>query len=191
MKPIRDPKQVEHYGELLREMMFTARGRETEIAPEWAKNHGWKVVPVESSWRLPAEHIPRLVSVLKAAGYRHCIAVFNEPGYIQDLPIIVSSKPPSDMATCHLVEVDEADFRAFNRELSPFRTVLMTEDRFWALSTHEWYSLFGGTPATLEAIIGEAIEKAEREFLEYASILADGQPPDKSVLRLAKLYATL
>lgn len=191
MKPIRDPKQVEHYGKLLREMMLTQEGRETEFSPEWVRDHGWKVVPVESGWRLPVEHIPRLISVLKGAGYSHCVAVFNQPGYIQNLPVLVESQPPSDMPTCQFVEVSEADFQEYNRELSPFRTVLMTEDRFWALSTHEWYSLFAGTPATVEAIIGETIEKAEQEFLEYASVLAGGQSPDESILRLAKQYAAL
>lgn len=191
MKPIRDQKQVEHYGKLLREMMLTEEGRETEFNPEWVHSHGWKVVPVESGWRLPAEHIPRLVSVLRGAGYTHCVAVYNEPGYIQDLPVLTRIQPPSDMTTCQLVAVDEADFEEFNRGLSAFRSVLTTEDGFWALSTHEWYSLFAGTPATVEAILGESIEKAEQEFLEYASVLAGGQSPDKSILQIAKLYAAL
>lgn len=191
MKPIRDPKQVEHYGKLLCEMMLTEEGRETEFNPEWVRNRGWKVVPVESGWRLPEEFIPGLISVLKKAGYSHCVAVYNQPGYIQNLPVVVRSQPPSDMTTCQVVEVDEADFREYNRELSPFRTVLTTEDRFWALSTHEWYSLFAGPPATVEAIIGESIEKAEQEFLEYAAVLAGGQSPDESILQVAKHYAAL
>jgi hypothetical protein len=191
MKPIRDPKQVEQFGKLLREMMLTDEGRESEFSPEWVRNRGWKVVPVESGWRLPVEHIPRLIAVLKGAGYSHCVAVFNQPGYIQKLPVLVESQPPSDMTTCHLVEVNEADFEEFNRELSPFRTVLTTEDGFWALSTHEWYSLFAGKPETVEAILGEPIQMAEQEFLEYASTLAGGQNPDESILELARHYAAL
>jgi hypothetical protein len=191
MKPIRDPKQVEHYGKLLREMMLTEEGRETEFNPEWIRNHGWKVVPVESGWRLPVEYIPRLISLLKGAGYTHCIAVFNQPGYIQNLPVLTRIQPPSDMTTCQLVEVDDADFQEFNRELSPFRAVLTTEDGFWALSTHEWYSLVAGKPATVEAILDEPIERAEQEFLEYASVLAGGQSPDESILQIARHYAAL
>ena len=171
--------------------MLTEEGRETEFNPEWVRNYGWKVVPVESGWRLPEEHIPRLISVLKEAGYKHCVAVFNQPGYIQDLPILTRVQPPSDMTTCQLVEVSETDFKEFNRELSPFRCVLTTKDGFWALSTHEWYSLFAGKPETVEAIIGEPIEEAEREFLEYASLLAGSPSPDKSILQLARHYAAL
>ena len=126
MKPIRDPKEVEHCGNLLREMMLTEEGRETEFNPEWVRNHGWKVVPVESGWRLPVEHIPRLISVLKGAGYTNCIAIFNQPGYIQNLPVLIESQPPSDMTTCQIVEVSQADFERFNRELSPFRCVLLS-----------------------------------------------------------------
>ena len=191
MKPIRDPKQVKDYSRLLREMMLTEEGRETEFNSAWARDHGWKVVPVESGWRLPAEHIPRLISVLKEAGYTHCISVFNQPGYIQNLPVMTRSQPPNDMTTCQLVEVSQADFQEFNRELGPFRSVLTTEDGFWALSTHEWYSLFAGKPETVEAILGESIETAQQEFLEYASVLASGPSPDESILQLAKRCATL
>ena len=191
MKPIKDQKQVEHYGQLLLDMMLTEEGKETEFNPEWVRNHGWKVVPAESGWRLPAEHIPRLISVLKEAGHTHCIAVFNQPGYIQNLPIMTRIQPPSDMTTCQLVEVSEADFQEFNRVLGSFRSVLTTEDGFWALSTHEWYSLFAGKPETVEAILGEPIKMAEQEFLEYATVLAGGLSPDESILQLAKRYAAL
>jgi hypothetical protein len=64
MKPIRNQEQVEQYAQLLRKMMLTEEGRETEFNPAWVGNQGWKVVPVESGWRLPANHIPRLISVL-------------------------------------------------------------------------------------------------------------------------------
>lgn len=191
MKPILDPKRVEHYGKFLREMMLTDEGRECEFSPEWLRKHDWKVVPMESGWRLPAEHIPRLISTLKQAGYSDCVAVFNEPGYIQSLPVVVASQPPRNMATCYQVEVDEADLQEFNRELGQFRSVLTTGDSFWALSTHEWYSLFGGKPVTLEAILGESIEKVQQEFLEYAALLATGQNPDESILQVAKYYAAL
>src|SRR5437899_6331222 len=134
MKPITEPTRVEHYGTLLREMMLTEQGRECEFNPYWVRQHGWKIVPVESAMRLPDDDIPGLVSALKGAGYTECLAVFNEPGYIQRLPPIVVSEPPSNMSTCHLLSVDEADFRLFNRELGPFRSVLTTEDRSWAIA---------------------------------------------------------
>ena len=191
MKPIREQDQVDHYGALVREMMLTEPGRESEFNPDWLRGHQWKVVPVESGWRLPEEFIPRLVSLLRSAGYLSCVAVYNEPGYIQNLPAIVQSEPPRDMATCYLVEVDEADFREYNQEFGPFRSVLTTEDRFWSLSTHEWYSLFAGKPSTIEAIIGEPIEAARKEFQKYAALLARGHNPDRTILQLAEHYAGL
>src|SRR5438045_7207478 len=128
MKPITDPTRVKHYSTLIRQMMLTEEGRECEFSSDWVRQHGWKVVPVEAGMRFPDEGIPSLVAALKGAGYTECFAVFNEPGYIQRLPLIVASKPSGDMSTCHLLSVDEAEFREFNRVLGPFRSVLTTED---------------------------------------------------------------
>jgi hypothetical protein len=120
MKPIRDATRVEHYGVLLREMMLAEEGQECEFSPDWVRNHGWRVVPTESMARIPVPDIPRIVSTLTRAGYTECIAIFSEPGYIRHLPLTIASDPPSEMATCHLVSVDEADFQNFNRELGRF-----------------------------------------------------------------------
>jgi len=190
MKPIKDTTRVEQYGVLLREMMLTEKGRECEFNPDWVRNHGWKVVPAESMARIPVPDIPRIVSTLKRAGYTECIAVFNEPGYIGHLPLIVASDPPSDMATCHLVSVDEADFQNFNRDLGVFRSVLLPEDRSWAISCNEWYNLFGAKPELLEGLLGEPIEQARREFAEVATAVARGNA-DEPLLKVAEHYAAL
>jgi hypothetical protein len=190
MKPITDPTRIEHYGRLLREVMLTEEGRECEFNPDWVRQHGWKVVPVESAMRLPGEDIPGLVSALKGADYTECLAVFNEPGYIQRLPLVIASEPPSDTSTCHLLLVDEVEFREFNRELGPFRCVLTTEDRSWAISCNEWYNLFGAKPKLLEALLGKPIEQARQEFQQFASLLAKGKA-DEPLLQVAKLYAGL
>jgi hypothetical protein len=189
MKPIKDPIRVEHYGSLLRDMMLTRSGEECEFNPNWIRSHGWKVVPVESMARIPAPDIPRIVSLLNGAGFTQCLAVFNEPGYVQSLPIIVASDPPGDMATCCLLSIDEADFREFNRELGPFRSVLTTDDRAWAISCNEWYNLFAGKPELLEALLGKSIEQARQDYLKFASDLA--KDVDEPLLSVAKHYATL
>jgi hypothetical protein len=190
MKPITDPRRVEHYGTLLREMILTEEGRECEFNPDWVLQHDWKIVPVESAMRIPDEDIPLLVSALKGAGYTECFAVFNEPGYVQRLPLIVASEPPSDMSTCYVLSVDEGEFREFNRQLGPFRSVLAAEDRSWAISCNEWYNLFGAKPKLLEALLGKPIAEARREFFDFASMLAQGKP-DEPLLRVAKQYAAL
>ncbi len=190
MKPITNPTRVERYGAFLREMMLTEKGRECEFDPGWIRNHGWQVVPAESMARIPLPDIPRIVSTLKRAGYAECIAVFNEPGYIRDLPLTVASDPPSEMATCHLLSVDEADFESFNRELGTFRSVLLPEDRSWAISCNEWYNLFGAKPELLEALLGEPIEEARREFAEAAAALAKGNA-NEPLVKVAKHYASL
>lgn len=190
MKPITDPTQVEHYGTLLREMMLTEKGRECEFNPDWVRGHGWDIVPVESGMRLPDDAIPQLVTALKGAGYTECLAVFNEPGYLQRFPPNIASEPPSDMATCHLLSVDEAAFREFNRLLGSFRSVLTTEDRSWAISCNEWYNLFASQSKLLEAMLGKPIEEARREFFDFASLLAQGKS-DEPLLQVAKRYAAL
>jgi hypothetical protein len=190
MKPIKDSTRVENYGRLVREMMLTQSGEECEFNADWIRSHGWKVVPVESMARLPEPDIPRIVSTLREAGYAQCLAIFNEPGYSQRLPVTVASEPPSDMATCYLLSVDEADFRAFNRELGLFRSVLTTEDRSWSISCNEWYNLFGAKPEFLEALLGKPVELARQEFQEFASILAKGKS-EEPLLQVAKHYAAL
>jgi len=190
MKPITDPTRIEHYGMLVREMMLTEKERECEFNPDWVRQHGWKIVPVESAMRIPDEDIPLLVSALKGAGYTEYVAVFNEPGYIQRLPLTVAGEPPSDMSTCYLLSVDEVEFREFNRQLGPFRSVLTAEDRSWAISCNEWYNLFGAKPELLEALLGKPIKEARREFLDFASLLAQGKP-DEPLLKVAKQYAAL
>jgi hypothetical protein len=190
MKPITDPTQVEHLGRLLREMMLTEKERESELNPDWARNHGWRVVPVASMARIPVPDIPRIVSVLSGAGYTECIAVFNEPSYIQHLPVFVASAPPSVMATCHLLSINEADFRQFNRVFGAFRSVLTPEERSWAISCNEWYNLFAAEPELLEALLGKSIEQGRAEFFEFASHLAKGNS-DEPILKAAKHYASL
>jgi hypothetical protein len=190
MKPITEPTQVEHYGALVSEMMLTQEHEECEFKPEWARGQGWKIVPVKSMMRLPEGDIPRLVSTLRGAGYKQCLAVFNEPGYIHHLPVTVASEPPSEMATCYLLAVDEEDFRAFNRELGPFRSVLTTEDRSWAISCNEWYNLFAAKPGLLEALLGKPIELARQEFHEFALLLSTGRA-EEPLLRVAEYYTTL
>jgi len=69
--------------------------------------------------------------------------------------------------------------------------VLTTDDRTWAISCGEWYNLFGGKPELIEAMLGKSIEQARQEFQEYATLLATGQNPDESFLRVAEHYAVL
>jgi hypothetical protein len=191
MKPITDETLIELCGSLVREMMESREHQEHLFKSDWVKNQKWKIVAVESAMRLPYEDLPRLVSVLKAAGYSHCLAVFNEPGYMRNLPLHVVSEPPGDMATCYQVSLDEHGFQEFNRTLGPFRSVLTTEDRTWAISCSEWYNLFGAPPEFLETLLGKSIKEARQEFFEYASLLATGRNPDESVLRIANHYAAL
>ena len=170
--------------------MLTKEGREYEFNLDWIAKHNWKVVPVESMARIPVPDIPRLVSVLKRAGYISCLVIFNERGYVQNLPLAVASAPRSDLATCHMLSVDEADFLEFNRELGCFRSVLMPDDRSWAISCNEHYNLFGAKPNLLEALLGKSIAQAQQAFLEFALLLSRGRSDDP-LLQLAKYYSAL
>lgn len=188
MTPITDPKQVEHYRALVREMMLHQEGREYELDPEWVSSHAWRVVPVESAMRIPREDIPRLVSVLRGAGYTNCIAVVNENGCLQ--PLTPGTEVVAGMPTCYLLSVEESSFQEFNRELGPFRSVLTSADRTWAISCNESYNLFASRSAMLESLLGEPIEQARREFLEFASLVAKGNA-EEPLMRVAKHYAAL
>jgi len=188
MKPLRVSKEVKHYGRLASEMMLTEMGEEYEFNPRWIRSQGWKVVPAECMTRIPTPDIPRIVSVLRGSGYRECVAIFNEAGYIQSLPVIVASNPPGHMATTYVVAVDEADFEELNHELGIFRFLLMDENRSWAISCTEWYNLFAGEAEFVESLLGKPIDLARREFSEFASLMAQGNAAEP-LMRVAKHYA--
>jgi hypothetical protein len=190
MKPITDAAQVALYGKLFGEMMLKQDGEECEFNPDWIRSHGWKVVPVESTARMPPADIPRIVSSLRAAGHTNSVAVFNEPGYIESLPVFVPSDPPSNMPTCYLVSTDDADFRELNNQLGLFRFILAPEDRSWAVSCNEWYNLFAGKPDLVEALLGKPIERARQEFLEFVSLLAK-ENTEEPLLKVAEHYASM
>src|SRR6266498_3736159 len=183
MTPITEQLQVDRYRKLVREMMLTLEHEECEFNPDWVHDHGWKVVPVESMARIPKDDIPRIVSVLKGRGYNSCVAVVTESGYLQ--PLGPSNHLLGDMPTCYLVSIDEADLQELNRELGPFRFQLTDDDRSWAISCNEWYNLFASKPDLLEAMLGKPIQKAQEEFMEFASQLARGNT-DETLVRVAR-----
>lgn len=174
MKPIIEPSMSSHCYELLREMMSGDTESDYEFRPEWIRDRGWKVVPVESMARIPRPDIPRITSALNSAGFWECLAIATE-----DL---------GDMPTCYALSVTEEDFLELNRELGPFRFLLTDETRSWAISCNEYYNLFAGKPELIEAVLGEPIQSAERKFLEFAMSLADGDPT-YPLLSIAKRYA--
>ncbi len=190
MRPIKDEALVDHYGQLLKEMMLTEKGLEYEFNPAWVRKNGWTVVPVESEMRIPEDDINRIVSGLNHAGYAQCIAVFNEAGYIQRLPAIVDSDPPSDMPTCYVLSVNEQGFQKYNQELGLFRSVLMPDDRSWAISCNETYNLFAGKADLVEALLGKTIPEARQEFMEFATLLAKGDP-ENPLLKMAVSWASI
>jgi hypothetical protein len=189
IKPITDAVQVARYGRLFGEMMLTGDGEECDFNLDWIRSHGWKVVPAESMSRIPQPDIPRIVAVLRGAGFHRCVVVFNEPGYLQSLPVIVPSEPQSDLATCYQVSVDEVGFTEINRQLGPFRFIVSDESRSWTISCNEWYNLFAGKPHLVEALMGKPIEDARQDFLDGA-LRADGYI-DESLLGVASRYASL
>jgi len=132
MKPITETTQVEHYQELVREMTHADAHRGYEFNDEWVQRRGWKVVPVEDTCHFAAEEIATLVPVLRGAGYSECVAVATEP--LDPAP------------ACYRLSISEEDLREFNKECGPFRYLLTSEDRTWAISCNEWYNLFAGKP---------------------------------------------
>jgi hypothetical protein len=176
MRHISDSYELGQYRQLLREMMIPERL--DEFTGEWVQKRGWKVVPVESGVRLQEPDIPRLVAVLNGAGSDKCIAIPTErlPGAGQ-------------YPACYAVSVDTEDFKEVNGELGPFRFLLTDWGHSWGISCNEWYNLVAARPDLLESMLGRPIKQARQEFLEFASLLADG--PDYPLLMIARHYASL
>ena len=178
MNAIIEPTEIERYTNLVHEMMLSETSRECEFKPEWIRNRGWKVVPVEDSGHFSPGEIATLLRVLCRAGYRECVAVATQDVAPDGLP-------------CYRVSLTEADLLSFNWECGPLRYLLTTEDRGWAISCNEWYNLFAGKPEMLEELLGQSVDDARQEFLEYASLLASGMNPDEHFLQVANHYASI
>ena len=188
MNPVIDIDNVERCANLVMEMMWLRGGSETDFDPDWIREHGWKAVPVESMGRIPIPDIPRIVLALRNAGFRQCIAVYNELSFKQKLPLLVPMNPPGDVATCYMLDIHEADFRELNRQLGVFSFVLTNENRDWAISCGQGYNVFAGQRALLESMLGKSIAEARKVFQESASELANSDP-DYWPLRMARYYA--
>jgi len=94
------------------------------------------------------------------------------------------------MPACYQVSVDEADPRELKRQLGLFRFIAAAENRSWAILCNEWYNLFAGSQDLVEALLGDPVEKARQEFLEFASPMAKGNA-DEPLMPVARHYATL
>lgn len=175
MTPVVDLSQIEHYRMIVMEMLQGDGVLGYAFADEWVRRNYWKVVPVEDSSHFSAEELSILVSVLRDAGYRECIAVATEP--LDPAP------------ACYRLSISEEDLREFNKECGPFRYLLTDENRTWAISCNEWYNLFAGEPELLARMLGKPILKAREEYLSFATALA--KKPDEPLLQVAKHYADL
>jgi hypothetical protein len=173
MRPITDQHESAVCQKLMAELMDDTKL--TDFRADWVMEHGWKVVPVEDTAHFAPEEIQRLVTALRNAGHSECIAVATEP---------VAPGPE-----VYQVPVSEEGFRSFNAECGMLRYLLTVEERSWAISCGEWFNLFAGPPALLEEMLGESIEAARAEFMDYARVLAtdDNEP----ALVAAEHYALL
>jgi hypothetical protein len=173
MRPITDQHENAACQKLLVGLMDGAKL--ADFGSEWVTEYDWKVVPVEDTAHFAPEEIQRLVLALRNAGYSECVAVATEP---------VAPGPEA-----YRVSVSEEGFRSFNAECGMLRYLLTVDDRSWAISCAEWFNLFAGPPALLEEMLGESIESARAEFMDYARVL--GTEADEPALVAAEHYALL
>jgi hypothetical protein len=185
MIPITDAGEIADYAKLASEMMVVLDGEECDLNLNWIRNRGWKVVPQVSMARLPQIGIRRLIAALNLAGFKKCVVIFNEPGYLLSHPVVVPTDPPSDLYTCYQVSIDETGFTEINRQLGTYRFIAWEPSRSWIISCNERYNLFAAKPELLEAMLGNSIDELRREFLEVAS---DGFA-DESLLEVASRYS--
>ncbi len=173
METVTDVAQIERYKALVAEMTEHRR----QFALPWLAKTGWKVAPAESAARISPDDIPRLMSVLNAAGCSQCLAVTTE-----DL---------GDMPPCYLVPASEEGFRELNDKLGMFQFLLTDEARSWAISCTVFYNLFAGPEKFVEAMVGKPVAEAQKEFLQMASDIAKARnDPEEFLLKVARRYMT-
>lgn len=175
MRVISDPSEIEYCLNLRAGVVDEQKC--SEINLEWARNYGWKVVPVEDTAHFASDEIGVLVPVLLDTGCTKCFAIATEP--IDPAPV------------CYEISISGDGFRSFNRECGLFRYLLIDASRSWAVSCNEWYNLWTAPPRLLTAMLGKPIEEAREEFLDYAILLAREHSSDKSLLQVATYYESL
>src|SRR5437867_7254049 len=171
MKPIHDRTEISTYHALVAEITDQVY----QLRVEWARAHGWKIVPAEDAAHFSPQEVNGLVAALNDAGFRECIAVATEP--IDKLP------------SCYRVAVSVPDLREFNRECGVFRYLLTTQNRDWAISCNEWFNLFAGPPRLVEKMLGKPIDQAHKDFLAFARDLTNN--PDEPLMKAAIRYAAI
>jgi hypothetical protein len=174
MQPIIDGPEIKSCQALLCGMMETEAGRTFEFDVGWIRKSAWKVVPVEDTCHFAPAEITTIVSALQSTGYAECFAIASE------------SVDPAP--ACFRLSVSEEAFREFNSECGALRYVVTDANRSWAISCNEWYNLFACKPDLLESLLGEPIDQARQEFLEFASLMAKGNA-DEPFMRIAERYA--
>jgi hypothetical protein len=102
---------------------------------------------------------------LNRAGHNECLALATEP--LDPLP------------ACYQLTISEADLRNFNGECALLRYLLTDEPRSWAISCYGGYKLFAGQREMLEALVGKPRSVAQKEFLEFARLLHQGDPESR------------
>jgi hypothetical protein len=175
MQAVIDLVGIHQYQQLLEGMMDPDPSQRYKFSATWIHLRRWKVVPAEDSGHFSDPEIATLVAALNQAGHTECIAIAT---------MAVDPDP-----ACYRVSISKDDLRSFNSKCGLFRYVLTDEDRTWAISCNEWYNLFAGEPALLEAMLGKTIDEARQEFLDFATLLA--QSPDEPMLQVANEYAAL
>jgi hypothetical protein len=157
-------------------MMEAESGRTYDFDTEWVRKAGWAVVPVEDTCHFAPIEVETICRVLRSANYQECLAIASEP---------VDPAP-----SCYRLPITKEGLLAFNRECGPFRYVLTDENRLWAISCNEWYNLFAAKRELLEALLGQTIEEARQEFVEFASLMGKGNT-DEPLMQVARHYADL
>ena len=157
--------QIQH---LVVQMAALREDRGYDFDHVWIQQKDWIVVPVEDTGHFAEEEINDIVSSLNSAGHFTCLAVGTP-----DLP------PPLPRAYEMAVSVE--DFRTFNAECGLFRFLLTDEKLLWAISCNEWFNLFAGPPALVEAMLGMSVAKARADFLDYARLVEGGAEKGKLV----------
>ena len=101
--------------------------------------------------------------------------------------ILVDKDPIQDDALLTQLELDEEDFREFNRACGPFWFLLTDDSLSWAISCNNAYNLYAAGPPLLERLLNKSISKAREEFRAFAVELAHGNA-DYPPLRMAEHY---
>lgn len=173
MKEIKDERSLEQIRRFASELVQHV----TAIRASAANDLGWSVVPVESGAHFDDDDAERIAAAIRASGNDAIVAIATES---------LVAEPPG-----YRVPATGHGLREFSQRCGHFNYLLVPEDEEFAiLCTVDDYYLVAGPENFVRCAVGGDIERAQREFQDFAGDPVWSEDARRNLLSIAAQYQT-